>query len=82
MVTHNFHAKSLSLGLAALRLASVANAEGAQIDTELDGWARHSNLGDPDGDGGLELITSAWHSDAFTVHLNAYAAWQNGLNPD
>lgn len=43
---------------------------GSQIDTQLDDHASHSSLGDLDGDGDLDLVTSAWHSDAFTVHLN------------
>ena len=70
-MTHSLTIKPLLLGSAALLFASMASAEGMQIDTELDSGARHTSLGDLDGDGDLDLITSAWRTDAFTVFLNS-----------
>ena len=70
-MTHSLTIKPLLLGSAALLFASMASAEGMQIDTQLDDRARRTSLGDLDGDGDLDLITSAWRSDAFTVFLNS-----------
>jgi hypothetical protein len=68
-MTHSLTIKPLLLGSAALLFASMASAEGMQIDTDLDEGARHTSLGDLDGDGDLDLITSAWDSHAFAVFL-------------
>jgi len=43
---------------------------GVQINTSLDSVARHTSLGDLDGDGHLDLITAANNSDAFVVFKN------------
>ena len=68
-MNHSLTIKALLLGAAALLFASMASAEGMQIDTDLDEWAVHTSLGDLDEDGNLDLVTSARNSEAFTVFL-------------
>ena len=70
-MTHNLSMKPLLLALSAPVLVLVASAEGIQIDTELDWKACHSSLGNLDRDGDLDLVTSAYSSDAFTIFLNS-----------
>ena len=69
IMTYKTTIKPLLLGAAALLFASMASAEGMQIDTDLDEWAVHTSLGDLDEDGNLDLVTSARNSEAFTVFL-------------
>ena len=68
-MTRKLGAALLLVGLAVLFLTTFANAIGRQIDTDLDEGAYHTSLGDLNGDGSLDLITSARDSSAFVVFL-------------
>ena len=60
IMTYKTTIKPLLLGSAALLFASMASAEGMQIDTDLDIFAAHTSLGDFDGDG--DSTSSPLHS--------------------